>query len=60
MIDNIYPSLLDLNNEDVIDTIDNIIKNGTEADHQIKIKRKNGLDKLLIFLMDDVKFNVED
>ena len=57
MIDNIYPSLEILGNLNVINTLDEIMKSGTEADQQIKFEQKHGIEKLLHFLMDDVEYN---
>ena len=58
MIDTIYLSLSELGNDDVIDTLDDIIENGTEADNQIDYERKYGKNKLLLYLMSDVEYNV--
>ena len=58
MIDNIYSSLEELGNLDVIDTVDKVIKNGTEADRQIEIESKEGMDRLLLLLMDDVEYKI--
>ena len=38
--------------------LDDIIKNGTEADHQIDYENKYGKNKLLLYLMIDVEYNV--
>ena len=56
MIDSIYPSLIELGNIDVIETVDEVIKNGTEADEQLSYEKVNGIDKLLYFLMDKVDY----
>ena len=58
MIDTVHLSLSELGNEDVLDTLDDIIKNGTEADHQIDYENKYGKNKLLLYLMNDVEYNV--
>ena len=57
MIDNIYPSLEILGNLNVINTLDEIMKSGTEADQQLKFEQKHGIEKLLHFLMDEVEYN---
>jgi gamma-glutamyl:cysteine ligase YbdK (ATP-grasp superfamily) len=57
MIDNIYPSLESLGNSHVINTLDEIMKSGTEADQQIRIEKKYGVKKLLHFLMDEVEYD---
>ena len=58
MVDNIYPSLEELNNTDVIDTITSILEYGTEADEQLSYEKKYGINKLLIFLMDNVEYTI--
>ena len=58
MVDNIYPSLDDLGNLSILDTLDSLITNGTEADEQILFEKNNGLDNLLLFLMDKVDYDV--
>ena len=57
MIDNIYPSLESLGNLNVINTLDDIMKSGTEADQQIRIEKEYGVEKLLHFLMDEVEYD---
>ena len=57
MIDNIYPSLEKLGNSDIIDTVNEVIKNGTEADQQLSFEKAHGIDNLLYFLMDHVDYN---
>ena len=58
MIDNIYPSLEELGNLDVISVLDDVIENGTEADQQLCFEKENGIDNLLQFLMEDVQYNI--
>ena len=58
MIDNIYPSLEELGNLDVISVIDDVIENGTEADQQLYFEKENGIDNLLQFLIEDVQYNI--
>ena len=58
MIDNIYPSLEELGNLDVINTLDKVMSNGTEADEQLRFEKKNGIDNLLLFLMKEVEYNL--
>ena len=58
MIDTVHLSLSELGNSDVLDTLDDIIKSGTEADHQIDYENKYGKNKLLLYLMNDVEYNV--
>ena len=56
MIDNIYPSLEELGNSDIIETVQGILKNGTEADQQLSFEKANGIDNLLHFLIDEVHY----
>ena len=58
MVDNIFPSLEELGNLDVIDTLNNVISNGTEADEQLLFEKNNGMDNLLLFLMEKVEYNI--
>ena len=58
MVDNIFPSLEELGNADVINTLDDVISNGTEADEQLFFEKKNGIDKLLLFLMEKVEYSI--
>ena len=57
MIDNIYPSLEELGNSDVIETVEDVLQNGTEADQQLSFEKDSGIDKLLYFLMDEVDYS---
>ena len=57
MIDNIYPSLKSLGNENVIETLDDIMNNGTESDQQLAFENDHGVNELLHFLMDGVEYN---
>ena len=57
MVDNIYPSLENLGHLDIIDTVDDIIKNGTEADQQLSFEKAHGINNLPYFLMDNVDYN---
>ena len=57
MIDNIMPSLLELGNENIITNIQDVIDNGTEADQQLHEFQKNGMEGLLIFLMENVDYD---
>jgi len=56
MIDNIYPSLEDLGNHDAIETVEDILKNGTEADQQLSFEKVNGINDLPYFLIDEVDY----
>ena len=56
MIDNIYPSLEELGNSDAIETVQDILKNGTEADQQLSFEKANGINNLPYFLIDNVDY----
>ena len=58
MIDNIYSSLEELGNLDVIDTVNDILENGSEADEQISVFKNKGIDELCMFLMDNVEYKI--
>ena len=56
MIDNIYSSLDELGNLDIINTVDEIIENGTESDLQLNVYNEKGMSALLQYLIDDVEY----
>ena len=58
MIDNIYPSLEELDNLEAIKLVEEIIDKGTEADQQLHFEKENGIDSLLCFLMENVQYDV--
>lgn len=58
MIEYCSESLVHFNNEYIIDDINNILKNGTEGDHQLKIYNQYDMEKLKLFLIDDVQYNL--
>ena len=58
MIDSIYSSLEELGNVDIIDTVDDIVQCGTEADEQLKVEKDRGIDELLIHLMNGVEYKI--
>ena len=58
MIDSIHLSLNDLGNSDVLNTLEDIFISGTEADEQIKHVENNDLDSLLLYLMDNVEYDI--
>ena len=45
-------------NLDVIDTVNDVLNNGTEYDFQIKCLEENNLNDLKIYLMDSVEYNL--
>jgi len=58
MIDSIHLSLSDLGNSDVLNTLEDILTLGTEADEQINHVENNDLDSLLLYLMDNVEYDI--
>ena len=58
MIDTIHLSLSELGNSDVLETLDDVVLNGTEADKQIEYESKNGKNKLLFYLIDGVEYSL--
>ena len=56
MIDNIMPSLVELGTENIVQIVEEVLENGTEADQQIDFFKKNGMEGLLSFLMDEVEY----
>ena len=58
MIDYIYSSLEELGNIDIIETIDDIVQCGTEADEQLKVEKDRGIDELLLHLMNGVEYKI--
>tara|TARA_Y100000590_G_scaffold321100_1_gene363522 strand:- start:887 stop:1285 length:399 start_codon:yes stop_codon:yes gene_type:complete len=58
LIDYISPSLKFFNNYDCIDTLNNIIENGTECDNQLDIYNKYGFKGLKKYLMDNVEYSL--
>ena len=57
MITYCYESLVFFKNDSIIEDIENIIKNGTEADKQIEIYKNQGMEKLKLFLINNVQYN---
>ena len=47
-----------LGNNDVIETLEDVLKFGTEADEQITFEKENGKNKLLLYLMNNVEYDV--
>ena len=42
----------------MLNTLEDILTLGTEADEQIKHVKNNGLDSLLLYLMDNVEYDI--
>ena len=58
MIDNIYPSLEELGNLEEIKVVEEVLEKGTEADQQLCFEKENGIDNLLLFLIENVQYNI--
>ena len=58
MIDTIHLSLSDLGNKDILTTLEHILESGTEADEQINFEKENGKNKLLLYLMNNVEYDI--
>jgi len=58
MIDTIHLSLSDLGNKDILTTLEHILETGTEADEQINFEKENGKNKLLLYLMNNVEYDI--
>ena len=58
MIDSVHLSLADLGNSDVLNTLEDIFTLGTEADEQIEHVKNKDLDSLLLYLMDNVEYDI--
>ena len=51
-------SLHYFNNTHILKEIENICKDGTEGDDQIKVYNKSGFEGLKIYLMDNIEYNL--
>ena len=58
MIDNIYPSLEELGNLEEIKVVEEVLEKGTEADQQLCFEKENGIDNLLLFLIENVQYDI--
>ena len=58
LIDYVSPSLKYFNTYDCIDTLNNIINNGTECDNQLDVYNKHGFNGLKKYLMDNVEYSL--
>ena len=58
MMDTINLSLTELGNNDIIETLEDVLEFGTEADEQINFEQENGKNKLLLYLMNNVEYDV--
>ena len=58
MIDTIHLSLTELGNKDILKTLEDVLELGTEADEQIDFEKENGKNKLLLYLMNNVEYDI--
>ena len=58
MLDYIHPSLVHFGNEDVINTVEQIINGKTEAQKQVDIYNKLGFEGLKNFLVESVEYKI--
>jgi len=56
MVDYCKESLDYFGNSHIVNEVNNIIDSGTEGDEQIKYYKKNGIDKLKLFLVNNVEY----
>ena len=55
----VTPTFLEeLGNEDIVEIVDEVINCGTEADEQLDVHSNQGMDNLLLFLMENVQYNL--
>ena len=59
MLEYCYDSLVHFGNEFIISDVKNILDFGTEGDQQLKVYNKKGIEKLKLFLIDNVKYNLK-
>jgi len=58
MINYIKSALIHFDNLDIIETVEDILSNGTEHDFQLKYYEENSMDDLKIYLMDNVDYHI--
>ena len=58
MVEYASPALADFGNTEILSTINDILKNGSESDVQLDIFESEGMDGLKQYLMDDVEFKI--
>ena len=52
------PALADFGNTEILSTINDILKNGSESDVQLDVFKSEGMDGLKQYLMDNVEFKI--
>ena len=58
MINYIEDALIHFDNLDIVETVENVLVNGTEHDLQLKFLNKYSMDDLKIYLMDNVDYHL--
>ena len=58
LLDYVEPSLVFFNNQDVIETVNEILSDKTESQKQIEVFNKHGFDGLKSFLVNDVEYKI--
>ena len=58
MVEYASPALADFGNTEILSTINDILKNGSESDVQLDVFKSEGMDGLKQYLMDNVKFKI--
>ena len=58
MINYIEDALIHFNNLDIVETVEDILTNGTEHDLQLEFLNKHNMDDLKIYLMDNVDYHL--
>ena len=58
MVEYASPALADFGNTEILSTINDILKNGSESDVQLDVFKSEGMDGLKQYLMDDVEFKI--
>ena len=58
MLDYIHPSLVHFGNEDVINTVEQIVNGKTEAQKQVDIYNELGFEGLKKFLVESVEYKI--
>ena len=58
MVEYVRPSLLELGTDDIIPTVESVLETGSEAQEQLRVCAKGGLEAVKQMLMDNVEFGV--
>ena len=58
LVDYVRPSLIALGSDDIIPTVEDVLREGNEAQEQLRVQQEGGFEALLQFLMDTVEFAV--